>query len=200
MKVIPIDEIKKLAQNGEDEKLEAKIQELSKPSKDEVKNYLDTDEGKQLVQPMMDQYFSKGLESWKQNNLDSIVEEEVKKRFPEESEEQKRLRQLEQKLEQEQKERQREAMKNKALNKATEKGLPVDIIDHFVGPDEDTTLANLDKFEETFTQALNSKIEEKFKQGGREDVKGGGEPPPSDYSKMSPEEYFAAREKEGIQR
>ena len=49
---------------------------------DRVKQYLDTENGKKLIQPEMDKYFSKGLETWKTNNLQNLIDEEVKKRFP----------------------------------------------------------------------------------------------------------------------
>src|SRR5690606_40465389 len=39
------------------------------------------------LQSEKDRHFSKGLETWKENNLSSIVEEEIKKRYPEETEE-----------------------------------------------------------------------------------------------------------------
>ena len=49
---------------------------------DRVTAYLDTDSGKKLMQPKLDSYFSKGLETWKTNNLDKLVNEKVKELYP----------------------------------------------------------------------------------------------------------------------
>ncbi|WRM69782.1 hypothetical protein UM752_11235 [Staphylococcus aureus] len=38
-------------------------------SVDDVKGFLDTEEGKRFIQPELDRYHSKGLESWKEKIL-----------------------------------------------------------------------------------------------------------------------------------
>lgn len=136
-----------------------------------VKQYLETDEGRKLIQPTLDKYHAKSLESWKANNLEKLTQEAVDRaiaeKYPEETEEQKRLKRLEQELESERKARNREYLRNKALSKATEKGLPVDLVDHFLGDDEDATLQNISKLEETWLKQLNDAVENKFKGSGR---------------------------------
>ena len=56
---------------------------------------MDTKEGQRFIQPDLDRYFTKGLESWKEKNLEKIVDEEISKRNPEQSDEQKRISALE---------------------------------------------------------------------------------------------------------
>lgn len=135
-----------------------------------VKEYLDTDDGKKLIQPVLDKYHAKSLESWKANNLDKITEEAVEKaiaeKYPEETDEQKRLKKLEQELESERRESKREKLRNKAISEATAKGLPVDLVDHFLGEDEDSTVQNLDKFSEIMQKAIEDNVNSKFKDGG----------------------------------
>jgi len=136
-----------------------------------VKDYLDTEDGKKLLQPILDKYHAKSLESWKQNNLDKLTQEAIDKaiseKYPEETEEQKRLKRVEQELADERKARTREALRNQAITKATEKGLPLDIIDHFLGDDEGSTLLNLDKLETAWRRDIEKTVEGKFKEGGR---------------------------------
>ena len=66
--------------------------------------YLATEQGKKFIQPKLDRYFNKGLESWKTNHLETLVNDEISKRYPAETPEMKRIRELEQKLEAQSKE------------------------------------------------------------------------------------------------
>ena len=59
---------------------------------------LEIAEGQKLIQPKLDKYFNKGLETWKQNNLEKLIDEEIAKRYPEETPEMRRIKELEQKL------------------------------------------------------------------------------------------------------
>ncbi len=132
-----------------------------------VNAFLDTEAGRKLLQPKLDQHFTKGLETWKEKTLPSLLDEEIKKKFPGETEEQKRLRKLEEELAQERQARLKSELQNKATTLATQKGLPVEIISYFVGQDEDTTISNLTALENIWQQALEKAVEAKFKDSGR---------------------------------
>lgn len=120
------------------------------------------------LQSEKDRHFSKSLETWKENNLSTIVEEEIKKRYPEETEEQRQLRELKTQLEQLQRERQREAIRNQAYKQASEKGLPLELLDFFVADDEEKTIANLEVFEKVWNAAVQAQVNQTFKANGRE--------------------------------
>jgi enoyl reductase-like protein len=169
-----LEKIKKLVSDNKDDELKALLEGLVTPQR--VKEFLDTEDGKKLLQPILDKYHAKGLDTWKANNLEKIVEEEYQKRNPAETEEQKRLRKLEAELEREKKERVRETLKNKALSIATEKGLPIDLIDHFVGQDENATLESLTKLEKSWQSHTEKVVQDKFKADGRTPHKDKGEP------------------------
>lgn len=139
-----------------------------------VNAFLDTPEGKKLLQPRLDQHFTKGLETWKEKTLPSLLEEEIKKRFPGETEEQKRLRKLEEELAKERQARVKSELINKATTLATQKGLPVELVAYFVGQDEDSTVNNLTALENIWQQHLQKAVEEKFKESGRIPNPGGG--------------------------
>jgi hypothetical protein len=139
-----------------------------------VASFLDTPEGKKLLQPRLDQHFTKGLETWKEKTLPSLLEEEIKKKFPAETEEQKRLRKLEEELEKERQTRIRAELMNKATTFATQKGLPVELVSYFVGQDEDSTVNNLTALETIWQQNLEKAVEAKFKESGRSPNQGGG--------------------------
>ena len=120
------------------------------------------------LQSEKDRHFSKGLETWKKNNLASIVEEEIKKRYPEETEEQRRLREMENEIKQLKQENKIKEIRNRAYRQATEKGLPLELLDFFVDDDEEKTSANLEVFEKVWNEALQAQVNQTFKQNGRE--------------------------------
>lgn len=182
-----LNEIKAYLESNKDKPdVSAFLDGLSAVSEDKVKGYLETDEGKRVIQPTLDKYHAKSLESWKTNNLDKLVDDEVKKRNPDMTEEQKRIAALEEKLEQKDKEAQREKLTNFAMKQATEKGLPSDLVGFFLAQDEEGTKANLAKFEETYGKSVQDAVEKKFKDNGREIPSGSnGTTPVDSLSKMA---------------
>lgn len=131
---------------------------------DSVRTYLTTENGKKVLQPIVDSNFTKGLETWKTNNLNKIVDAKVKELYPEKDEKDIELSQLKQEFEAMKNAAQREKMVNYAIKYAAEKNLPTDIIDYFVGADEETTKANLEKLEGTFANAVGATVTEKLKE------------------------------------
>lgn len=172
-----LEEIKAYFETNKDtEEVKNYLAGLSKPTPEGVTAFLDTAEGKKLLQPKLDQHFTKGLETWKEKTLPSLLEEEIKKKFPAETEEQKRLRKLEEELAKERQARVKSELINKATTLATQKGLPVDLVSYFVGQDEDTTVGNLTALETTWQQAIEKAVEAKFKDNGRSPNQSGGAP------------------------
>lgn len=170
-----LEDVKKfLEENKEQEDVKAYLGELSAVSADKVKGFLDTDEGKRLLQPRLDSNFTKGLDTWKKNNLEAIIEEEVNKRNPQKTPEQIELEKLRKEIEDERKARNRESLVNKALKVADEKALPKGIIDFFIADDEENTLTNLSKLEEEYSKAVQSAVDSKFKEHGRDIDQGSG--------------------------
>ena len=154
---------------------------------DRVNSFLDTEEGKKVIQPKIDGHFSKGLESWKKNNLEKLIGEEVAKRNPAETPEQKQIRELTERLNKKELEEKRQILMNKGLLKADEKKLPKDLVSYFLGEDENSTFTNLDKLESIFNSHISTAVEERLKNGYK--------PPANnnnnniDISKMSMDEY-----------
>lgn len=139
-----------------------------------VTAFLESEEGKRLLQPKLDAHFTKGLETWKEKTLPTLLDDEIKKKFPGETEEQKRLRKLEEELAKERQARVKSELVNKATTLATQKGLPVEIVSYFVGQDEDSTVNNLTALETIWQQNLEKAVEAKFKESGRTPNSGGG--------------------------
>jgi len=164
-----LEEIKEyLEKHKEDAEVKAYLNELSRPSEENVKEFLNTYQGQKVLQPYLDRHFTKSLETWKQNNLEKLIDEEVKKRYPEKTPEQIEIEKLRKQIEEAEKARQREALVNKALKLADEKALPKGIIDFFIADDEENTIKNLERLEQEYQAAVQKAVEEKFKEHGRQ--------------------------------
>lgn len=127
-----------------------------------------------------DAHLTKGLKTWQDNHLQKYLDEEIAKRYPQETPENKELMELKTKLQEMEKETKYKELSNEALKYATEKKLPTGIVDYFIGEDKDTTIANLDKFHEVFTQSLESQVKarlgsESHKPEGDDGAKGNGD-------------------------
>lgn len=132
-----------------------------------VQKFLNEDEGGQKwLNSFADSRVTQGINTFKEKSLPEILEKEISKRYPAETPEQKEIRELKQKFEDSEKQRAREALKAKALTLAGGKGLPGDLVDFFLGTDEETTTTNLGKLEEAFKAYEQKIVKEKFKQNG----------------------------------
>ena len=71
-------------ENNQEENQEGKDEGEQKSSftVEDWEQFIQSPEGMKLLQPKLDRYFTKGLETWKQNNLEKIVNQEIEKRNP----------------------------------------------------------------------------------------------------------------------
>lgn len=132
---------------------------------DRVNSFLETEEGKKLIQPKIDSHFTKGLETWKTNNLEKLINEEVTKRNPAETPEQKQIRELTERLNKKEAEEKKQTLMNKGLLKADEKKLPKELVSFFLGEDEDTTYKNLDSLATVFNAHIENVVKERLASG-----------------------------------
>ncbi|MCD3211811.1 DUF4355 domain-containing protein [Clostridium botulinum C/D] len=143
---------------------------------DVLKNKIESDtEFKSFIDSIKDQH----LDSWKSNNLKKIIDDKVKELYPEEDPKDTELTKLKLEMENMKKEKIKEQLTNKALKIATEKGLPADLVDFFIGQDEENTNKNLETLEKVFTEKLESTVKERLKDNsytppaGDDDSQGG---------------------------
>lgn len=170
------------------------VESLKTVSIDSVKEFLEKDEaGKKLMQTQKDAAVTKGIETFKEKTMPGLLEEEIKKKFPDETAEQKRMRELETKQQKLEAEIKRKDLHNKAISLATEKKLPIKLMEKFLGEDEETTLKNIEEFESIYSDAIGQRVEEKFKENGRGGGDGDPTPPGKDTTKMTDDEYFKSR-------
>lgn len=163
---------------------------------DSVKEFLEKDEaGKKYLQSLNDAAVTKGINTFKEKTMPGLIEEEIKKKFPDETEEQKKLRILTEDQAKLKAEIKRKDLLNKATSIAIEKKLPLKLVERFLGDDEEATIKNLELFEAEYNGGITAAVEEKFKENGRTPPT---TPltPPVDYSKMTDDQYYQERMKE----
>ena len=154
---------------------------------DRVESFLNNDDGKKLLQPKLDSYFNKGLETWKTNNIEKLLDAEIKKRFPEKDQKDIELEKVKAELENIKASALRKELMNKALLIADEKKLPKDIVNFFIGVDEETTNKNLEALESVFSKHVETLVQERLKGNSYTPPKGGDDD--VDIANMSMEEY-----------
>ena len=124
-----LEQLKVLLEQAKDDKdIQSFLGEMKKVNKDDVVAFLGTDEGKKILQPINDAFFTKGLKTWQDSNLQKIKDDAVAA-SKNETPEQKQIRELSEKFNTESKLRAKEAIKNKVLQSLTAKGLPTDLAD-----------------------------------------------------------------------
>ena len=165
-----------------DEDVRTLLGELKKITSKEVETFLETDDGKMILLPKLDSHFDKAIVTWKENNLDKEFETklaaEITKRYPKETEEQKRLKTNEEELETVKADLAKEKLTNKIIALLNEAKLPLDIIDSLIGKDEVTTLANVEKYKDMMNAFQKTLTDGLYKEYGRTPAQGIEEPTP----------------------
>jgi hypothetical protein len=157
-----------------------------------INGYLESEDGKKVLQPKLDSYFSKGLDTWKNNNLQKLIDEEVSRRNPAETPEQKALRELNQKMAKIESEKIKAEQIALGQAIASEKGLPTSLVPYFVGDNESDTRNKLNFLELEYKSTLEKQVEARLKSAGTvpnvptEGSQGGqGTPTAKDFMSMS---------------
>lgn len=123
----------------------------------EFKSYLDS---------IKDKHFDKALETWKSNNLQTIINDEVlkatgKKKTPE----QLRIEELEKNFNEQKAKAERAEKIAKYKDVLAEKKIPGEMIDYFLTDDDETTNTRIDNFATYVEGMVNSSVKEKMANG-----------------------------------
>lgn len=191
-----LQEIKKyFEENKDNEEVKSYLQGLNALTVEGVEKYLsENSDAKKWLDSIKDKHYNKAFETWKSNNWERELEAEIKKRFPEKDPKDTELAKLQQEIEKMKQEKLHEVLKNKALSYATEKKLPVNLVDYFLGADEEGTIKNLDALGAVFNAHIQNQVEERLKSNTYTPPKGDGKDKTlttNDLAKMSIEEINA---------
>ena len=118
-----------LLENKSNAELQALMQELTPISEASVKKYFETDAGKILLKSLTDSAVSKGIETWKGNNLDKIVEEKYREKNPPKSKVEIELDEIKQQLAKKDKEAEQAKIRAEAIRLFTDEKIPLKFLD-----------------------------------------------------------------------
>ena len=151
---------------------------------EELKNIINGNEGfKAWLSSEKDRHFSTSLNTWKENNLAKEVEKEISKRYPAETEEQKKLRDLELKLQSMEQESKMKEIKANTMRVINDKKLDSEILDFVLSDNEEVTISKIDKLESLIDKLATQRVEEKYKQANTTPSTSIGEATLSEYDR-----------------
>ena len=142
------------------------------------------------LKSLIDSERDKGIEGFKKNGMQKIVESEILKRInKEETPEQKRIRELEERLNKVDKEKAKAEMVAKYKDTLTEKNIPSKLIDFVLGEDEETTNANISLFEDSMKTYIDTQVQERLNSGYK---------PPKDDGNVTTDTYEQLLQKDDL--
>lgn len=142
------------------------------------------------IQGLVDSKVTKGIETFKTNTMQKLIDAEVLKRTNvEETPEQKKIRELTERLDKSDKEKSRAEMVAKYKDTLSEKKIPSRFIDFVLGEDDDTTKANIDLFENGMKSYIDSQVQDRLN---------GGYKPPKDEGKVTTDTYAQLIQKDDL--
>jgi hypothetical protein len=135
------------------------------PTLEVFKSKLNDADFKSFLDSEKDKHLSKGIETFKSNNLSKLVDEEVKKRYPEKDAKDIQVEALRIELEKMKKENLMKEIKNQAILILDEKKLPKEVLNFIVSDDLEKTKTNIESFGNVFNPYIQIAVEERIKSG-----------------------------------
>jgi len=143
--------------------------DLSTLTKEQIRELSEKNDAfKEYVNQQKDQHFSKSIETWKANNLQKLVDEELNKRNPKETPEQKALRELQEEV------KELKLAKTTAENRAdavrsfNADGLPEELLDVLDYTNAEKMQAQIERIKTAYKDQLSRQVEEQVaKKTGR---------------------------------
>ena len=126
---------------------------------EDFKKFMETEEGRKVLNPMFDKKVSTAIETWKSNNIEKVVNEELVKRGYVKTEEQKKMLELEQQIANIQKEKELAEKKAVALAELNANGLNTALVDFISYDSEETIRTGVS----TFKSILDDLVEKEVK-------------------------------------
>jgi hypothetical protein len=163
-----LDQVKQFIEaNGSTAEVKAYLQGLNPINVEGIEQFIQSDkEAKSCFDSTVDKRTTKSLDTWKANQLEGLLDAEIKKRFPAKDEKEIEMEKLRAEVENMKLEKQRERLTSQAIKIASEKKLPLQLVDFFIGVDEPTTTTNLAALEQSLQLAVQQQVEQRLKGDG----------------------------------
>ena len=135
----------------------------------ECKGYFDS-----LCDKTVSNRLDKSIESWKAKNLQSIIDSEINKRYPQKTESEIKFEEQQKALEKVQEEKRQLELQVKYQKLMVDNNLPMELLNYVAGKDVETTVKNI----ENFTNILNNMVKERAQVIVNEKLEQGAYAPP----------------------
>lgn len=124
----------------------------------EIKGYYDS-----VVDKTVSKRLDKSIESWKEKNLNNLIEEEINKRYPQKTEAEIKLEEINSALEKANKEKQQLELKMQYQELLIKSNIPVEMVNFLAGKDTEETIKNIETFKDLMVQYIDGAVENRMK-------------------------------------
>lgn len=155
---------------------------------EDFKKFMETEEGKKILNPMFDKRVSTAIETWKSNNIDKVVNDELVKRGYVQTEEQKKMLELQNEIASIKKDKELAEKRAVALAELNSIGLNASLVDYLPHDSEESIRNGVATFKSILDDLVAQEVKKKTAGTGAKpkDIK---QPQPSlttkDVMKMS---------------
>ncbi|MBU3142214.1 DUF4355 domain-containing protein [Clostridium sp. CF012] len=149
--------------NKENDEVKSYVGGLNKMDLTGVKSFLETnDEGKGYLSSYSDSKVTKGIETFKTNNLQKLIDAEMLKKNPSLTPDQLEMQNLKQKFADMEKSKTKAEQMSKYKDVLQQKKIPSNMVDFLINDDETVTNANISLFEDSMKSYIEEAIKAKF--------------------------------------
>lgn len=157
--VTEIEEGQKSTKNNEVGEITLEQFKTALESNLEIKGYYDS-----VVDKTVSKRLDKSIESWKEKNLNNLIEEEINKRYPPKTEAEIKLEEINVALEKANKEKQQLELKMQYQELLIKSNIPVEMVNFLAGNDTEETIKNIETFKESMVKYVDRTVDNRFKQ------------------------------------
>lgn len=124
----------------------------------EIKGYYDS-----VVDKTVSKRLDKSVESWKEKNLNNLIEEEINKRYPQKTEAEIKLEEMNSALEKANKEKYQLELKMQYQELLIKSNIPVEMVNFLAGNDTEETIKNIETFKDLMVKYVNGEVDNRMK-------------------------------------
>lgn len=128
---------------------------------EDFKKFMETDEGRKILNPMFDKRVSTAIETWKTNNIDKVVNDELVKRGFVQTEEQKKMMELENEIASIRKEKEMAEKRAIALAELNANGLNATLADYIPHDSEESIRNGVTTFKSILDDLVAQEVKKK---------------------------------------
>lgn len=157
---------------------------------EDFKKFMETEEGKKVLNPLFDSKVSTAINTWKTNNLEKVVQDELVKRGHVQTEEQKQMLALQKEIENIKQEKVKAELKAIKIAELNKNGLDASLVDYIHADNEEGIRSGVSFFKEMISSQVTEGVKKALANSGAKIEKQGKQelPPETDIMKMSYQE------------